>query len=98
MSRRLFSIVIILAIALGVYLHITKESQSQSVLIIIATLTFLVFSFGVQGLIAHSLNPPRTKGELMRFPLFMWILWAVMFLLFVFFVLPLYCPDFFAGF
>ncbi|MDB9720438.1 hypothetical protein OAA67_01030 [Winogradskyella sp.] len=43
---------------------------------------------------AHSIRPPSTKGELITFLLFMWVLWAVMFLAFVFFIIPVYCPDF----
>jgi cytochrome c oxidase subunit IV len=94
MTRRIFSFVIIIAIAFGIYLFITKEMYSKSLLIMISTLIFLVFSFGIQGLIAHSLRPPTTKGGLIVFPLLMWVLWAVMFLLFVFLIIPMYCPDF----
>ena len=94
MSRRIFRIVIAIAIVLWITLFITKESYSKSFLIIAASLTFLAFSFGIHGLIAHSIHPPATKGELITFPILMWVLWAVMFLLFVFFMLPVFCPDF----
>jgi len=93
MSRRIFRIVIIVAIALGIFLSISKESYSKSFLIISSSLTFLVFSFGIQGLIAHSLRP-KSKGELITFPLLMWMFWAIMFLVFVFLIIPIYCPDF----
>jgi len=93
MSRRIFRIVIILAVALGIYLFITKESHTKSFLIIISTLNFLLLSLGIHGLIAHSLRP-KSKGELITFPLLMWVLWAVLFLVFVFFIIPIYCPDF----
>jgi cytochrome c oxidase subunit IV len=93
MSRRIFRIIIVVAIALGVYLFISKESFSKSFLIIVSTLNFLVFSFGIQGLIAHSLRP-KSKGDLIAFPLLMWMLWAILFLVFVFFIIPIYCPDF----
>ncbi|WP_298498141.1 hypothetical protein [uncultured Algibacter sp.] len=94
MSRRIFRIVIAIAIVLWIVLFITKESLSKSLLISFATLNFLVFSFGIHGLIAHSIRPPNTKGELITFPLLMWVLWAIMFLLFVFLIIPVYCPDF----
>lgn len=94
MSRRVFKIVIAIAFIIWVFLFVIKDSLSKSFLIGAATLTFLVFSFGVQGLIAHSVRPPATKGELIMFPLFIWILWALMFLVFVFFIMPMYCPDF----
>ncbi|MFD2914607.1 hypothetical protein [Psychroserpens luteus] len=96
MSRRLFRIVIVIAVALGIYLFIAKESYSKSFLIIVSTLNFLLFSFGIHGLIAHSLRP-KTKGDLITFPLLMWVLWAILFMVFVFLILPIYCPDFLIG-
>lgn len=93
MSRRIFRIVIIVAIALGVYLFIAKDSYSKSFLVIAASLDFLLFSLGIHGLIAHSLRP-KSKGELITFPLLMWVLWAILFLVFVFFIIPIYCPNF----
>nr|WP_321227916.1 hypothetical protein [uncultured Psychroserpens sp.] len=96
MSRRLFRIVIVIALALGIYLFIAKESYSKSFLIIVSTLNFLLFSFGIHGLIAHSLRP-KSKGDLITFPLLMWVLWAILFMVFVFLILPIYCPDFLIG-
>lgn len=93
MSRRIFRIVIVIAIAFGIYFFVAKESFSKSFLIIAASIDFLILSLGIHGLIAHSLRP-KSKGELITFPLLMWVLWAVLFLLFVFFVIPVYCPDF----
>jgi len=97
MSRRIFRIVIVLAIALGVFLFFGKESYSKNLLIIASSIDFLIFSFGIHGLIAHSLRP-KSKGDLITFPLLMWVLWAILFLVFVFFVLPIYCPDFLLNF
>jgi hypothetical protein len=94
MSRRIFRIVITIAIFILVSLFITQDSFSKSVLISVTTLTFLMFSFGMHGLIAHSIRPPASKWELITFPLLMWVLWAVMFLVFVFLIIPIYCPDF----
>lgn len=96
MLRRIFRIVIIVAIGLGIFLFISKESYSKSFLIISSSLTFLMFSFGIQGLIAHSLRS-KSKGELITYPLLMWVLWTIMFLVFVFLVIPIYCPDFLSG-
>lgn len=94
MSRRIFRIVIAIAIAIWIALFITKDSLSISLLISVATIVFLVFSFGIQGLIAHSIRPPATKGELITFPFLMWVFWAIMFLVFVFFIIPVFCPNF----
>ncbi len=93
MSRRIFRIVIVIAIAIGVLLFFMKGSLSNLTLIVISSLDFLVLSFGIHGLIAHSMIP-RSKAALISFPIFMWALWAVLFLVFIFLVLPLYCPDF----
>ncbi len=97
MSRRIFRIVIVIAIALGIYLFLAKESHSKSFLIIVSSLDFLLLSLGIHGLIAHSLRP-KSKGELITFPLLMWVLWAILFLVFVFFIIPIYCPDFLLNF
>ena len=94
MSRRLFRMVIVIAIAIWIVLFMTKDSLSKNFLIGAATLTFLLFSFGIHGLIAHSIHPPATEGELITFRLLMWLFWAVMFLVFVFFIIPIYHPDF----
>jgi hypothetical protein len=94
MSRRVFRIVIALALVIWILLFITKDSFSKSLLISVATLSFLAFSLGIHGLILHSIRPPETRGKLITFPLLMWGLWAIMFLLFVFLIIPLYYPDF----
>lgn len=94
MSRRIFRIVIVVSIVLGVYLYSIRETQSKDFLIILSSIAFLILSFGIHGLIAHSLRP-KSKGELITYPILMWALWAILFLLFVFFVIPVFCPDFF---
>jgi len=93
MARKIFRIIIALSILAGILLVNFREAQSASFMIVAATLTFLVFSLGVHGLIAHSLHP-KFKGDIIVYPIWMWALWAVLFLLFVFFLIPLFCPDF----
>ncbi|REE07727.1 hypothetical protein DFQ09_11157 [Winogradskyella pacifica] len=94
MTRRIYRIVIVIAVVLWICIFIVKDSYSNSFLIIASSLTFLAFSFGIHGLIAYSIHPPSTNGKLITFPLLMWVLWAVMFLVFVFLIIPVYCPDF----
>ena len=94
MSGRIFRIIIAIAIAIWIAFFVTKNLFSKSVLLSVASLSLLVFSFGINGLIAYSIRPPSTKDELITFPLLMWVFWAVMFLAFVFLIIPLYCPDF----
>ncbi len=93
MARRIFRIVIFIAILAGIVLFSFREAQSPSFMIVASTLVFLAFSFGIHGLIAHSLHP-KFKGDIIVYPIWMWALWAVLFLLFVFLLIPLYCPDF----
>ena len=93
MSRRIFRIVIAISVLIGIYLYTIRDTQSSSFLIILSSVTFLILSFGIHGLIAHSLRP-KSKGDLITYPLLMWMFWAVLFLLFVFFVIPVFCLDF----
>lgn len=97
MTRWIFRILIIASILIGVYLYIIRETQSSRLLIIWSSIIFLILSFGIHGLIAHSMRP-KSKGDLIAYPLLMWILWAVLFFLFVFFIIPMYCPDFLLDF
>ena len=97
MARRIFRIVIIVSIAIAVYLFIVKEDHSKVFSIVMSSLTFLLFSFGIHGLIAYSLHPEK-KGNMIAYPILMWALWAILFLLYVFVVIPFYCPDFLIGF
>ncbi|WP_282179367.1 hypothetical protein [Maribacter stanieri] len=93
MSRRIFRLIIVFAILLAIYLVALKDDHSKVFLIVASSITFLIFSLGIHGLIAHSIRPD-TKGNIIVYPLLMWTLWAVLFLLFVFFIIPVYCPDF----
>lgn len=86
-------IIIIASIAAAFYLYLAQDAHSSSFNIVVSSLIFLLFSFGIHGLIAHALHP-EFKGNIIFYPIWMWALWAVLFLLFVFFVIPLYCPDF----
>ncbi|AKA34239.1 hypothetical protein [Flagellimonas lutaonensis] len=93
MARRLYFIIMLVAIGLAIYLYTARSAHTQTFIIAAATLLFMFFGMGIHGLIAHSLNP-KVKGGLLIYPLLMGALWAVLFLLFVFFILPIFCPDF----
>jgi len=93
MARRIYSILIAISLGLGVYLNMIKETHSKVYLIVISSLIFTLFSMGIHGLIAHSLNP-KAKGGILTYPLLMGVLWAVLFFLFIFFIIPIFCPDF----
>jgi hypothetical protein len=93
MSKRIFKIIIGIALAIALLFYFTKEFYDKEFLILFSSLNFLILSLGVHGLIAHSFRI-KNKEELIVFPLLMWVLWAIMFLAFVFFVLPMYCNNF----
>ncbi|QCX38948.1 hypothetical protein FF125_11065 [Aureibaculum algae] len=96
MARRLYSICIVIAILLGVYLNTFKQTHSTLFIIIIATLLFFLLSLGVHGLIAHTIKP-SIKDSLVAYPLIMGAIWAIMLLIFIFFIIPLFCPHFVYG-
>lgn len=93
MERRIYQIVIVLSIVLGAYVFMIKETHSKTFLIVITSLVFLLFSAGIHGLLAHTLKP-GIKGNIIGYPILMGVLWAVLFFLFVFFILQVFCPDF----
>lgn len=93
MARRIYQILLVISIVLGFYLYTIKESHSKTFLITVSSLIFLFLSMGIHGLIAHSLKP-NVKGALIAYPILMGILWSVLFFMFVFFILPIFCPEF----
>ncbi|WP_111707709.1 hypothetical protein [Lutibacter citreus] len=98
MARRIYLILIIISMLLGWYLFMFKETHSTTFLLVITSLIFLLFSAGIHGLLAHSLKP-NIKGDIIGYPIVMGIIWAVLFFLFTFFILPVFCSDFsFSGF
>lgn len=93
MARRIYIVLIALSIGIGVYLFTLKGIRTDIFMVVISSVVFFLFSIGIHGLIAHSL-PSKAKGGILLYPLLMGVLWAVLFLLFVFLILPLLCPDF----
>jgi magnesium-transporting ATPase (P-type) len=93
MARRIYGILIAISLGLGVYLYSVKETHSNIFIIVTSGIIFTCLSMGIHGLIAHSLNP-KAKGGILLYPILMGVLWAFLFFLFVFFILPIFCPDF----
>ncbi|WP_272022964.1 hypothetical protein [Olleya namhaensis] len=93
MARRIYRILIVISLALGYYLFTIKDTHSTTYVVIISSLIFMLLSMGIHGLIAHSLKPD-VKGGIILYPILMGVLWAILFFLFVFFILPAFCPDF----
>ncbi|MFD1553362.1 hypothetical protein DNU06_06770 [Putridiphycobacter roseus] len=93
MARRIYVLLIIAALLMGIYLYSVKEMQSNNFLIGMATFLFMLFSMGVHGFLAHSLKP-STKGGIIIYPVLMGVLYGLMFFLFVFFILPVFCNEY----
>ncbi len=93
MARRIYSVIIVVAFGLWYYLYTIRDTHSKVFLILLSGLIFMLCSIGIHGLIAHSLRP-EAKGGLLAYPLLMGALWAILFMLFIFFILPIFCPDF----
>ena len=97
MSRIIYGILIVISIALGVYLYTIKDTHTKMFLIVISSLVFMLLNMGIHGLIVHSLKP-SVKGDIIAYPLLMGALWAVLFFLFMFFILPVFFPNFLLNF
>jgi len=93
MERRIYRLLIVISFALGVYLFTIKATHSVLFLTVILGLIFFLFSAGVHGLLAHSINP-KLKNYTIAYPLIMGLFWCFLLVILVFFVLPLFCPDF----
>lgn len=96
MAKRIYTLLVLISVILGAYVYLIKEAHSKNFLIVITSLVFLLFSAGIHGVLAHSLKPSIKRG-LIGYPIFMGVLWALLFFLFVFFIIPIFCPDFFGS-
>ncbi|MCK0131601.1 hypothetical protein MWU59_08805 [Flavobacteriaceae bacterium F08102] len=94
MARRIYRILIGIAIGIGAYLILTRASHSDVFLISISSVVFLLMSVSTHGLIAHSVRP-KIKEGLFGYPLLMGLVTVILFLLFIFFIIPALSPDFF---
>jgi hypothetical protein len=91
--RRIFTVSIVLALIVGFFVFINRQTYSTRFIMISSSLAFLIFSLGIHGMIAFTLKP-EFKGRMIFYPVWMWALWAILFLIFVFLILPAICPGF----
>lgn len=99
-TRRIYWALIILAIVIGIYFYgIAPDRFDPDFLLFFALLPFLLFAGGVHGLIAHTLSPSiKGMGGSFFYPLIMGLVFALLFFLHIFVVIPLVCPEFLKGF
>ena len=93
MERRIYRILIVISLALGAYLFTIKATHSVLFITVILGLIFLLFSAGVFGLLSHSINP-KLKNYTIAYPLIMGLFWFLLLMILMFFVVPVFCPDF----
>jgi hypothetical protein len=97
MARRIYWILFFVSIITGVIFYILRNNISANKLLFILFIIFMLLITSVHGTIAHTLNP-QLKGGLIAYPILMGILFAVLLFICLFFIMPLFCPDFLNGF
>jgi hypothetical protein len=93
MSKRIYSIILIISLLLGTILYFIKDQFSGEVMLTILFIVSMVSVASTHGIIAYATNNQNPK-DLIKFPLLMGAVFAVMFFIWVFFIIPLFCPDF----
>lgn len=93
MARRIYWTVLVITLAAGVLLYLNKGGFTPNTLLGMLTFLALLLGGSVQGIIAHSLSP-QVKGGLILYPLIMGGLFALLFFIVTFFIMPLYVPSF----
>ncbi|TYQ00080.1 hypothetical protein C7447_101688 [Tenacibaculum adriaticum] len=93
MERRIYRILIVISLVLGVYLFNIRESHSVLFVSLTLGLIFFLFSAGVHGLLAHSINP-KLKNYTIVYPILMGLFWVFLLMILIFFIIPIYCPNF----
>lgn len=99
-ARRIYWIILILSIIIGVYFYgIAPNKYNPDFLIIFALVPFLMFAGAIHGLISHLLKPSvKGRGGSLIYPLIMGAVFALLFFIHVFVILPKVCPDFLSNF
>jgi hypothetical protein len=95
LAKRIYIFFIILSFLIGIYFYgIAKDNYTPQFLTFFALLPFYLFIAGVHGLIAHTMKT-TVKGNLIIYPIIMGIVFALLFFIHIFIILPLLFPDIF---
>ena len=97
MSRKFYSITLILSIILGIVLFFAKSEISGNVLLTTLFVISMITVTSVHGIIVHSIDIKKQMHTI-KFPLLMGAIFAVIFFIWVFFIMPAFCPDFINNF
>jgi hypothetical protein len=93
MARRIYWTILVITLAAGVVLYLNKGGFTPNMLLGILTVLALLLGGSAQGIVAHTLSP-QVKGGLILYPLIMGGLFALLFFIVAFFIMPLYVPSF----
>lgn len=93
-SKRIYWAILILSVLIGTYFYgLESEKYSSRFLILFALVPFLLFAGSVHGLIAHWLRS-SVKSSMLIYPIIMGAIFILLFLIHIFVILPMVCPDF----
>ncbi|KGL62100.1 hypothetical protein [Polaribacter sp. Hel1_85] len=93
MERKIYRIIIVVSLVLGGFLYTIKDAHSVLFISVALGFVFFLFSGGLHGLLAHSINP-KLKSYTIAYPLIMGLVWMFLLMILIFFVLPIFCPNF----
>ncbi len=96
MLRRIYWIALILTLITGLLLYLFKANIETKILLWLLFFLSMILISSIHGIIAHSINP-ELKGGLIVYPILMGILFAVLFFICLFLIMPLFCSDFLGG-
>jgi hypothetical protein len=93
-ARKIYWMILLLSIMIGIYFYvIAPGNYNRDFLALFALLPFFLFTLSIHGLLAHSFSP-LTKGGLIIFPLIMGFIFALLFFIHLFIILPVLFPEF----
>lgn len=93
MSKRIYSLILVLSIIGLLVLYSVRENIGVNGMLGLLFLFSMVLVTCIHGIVAHSINP-QLKGGLIVYPVLMGVLFALLFFICVFVILPLYYPEF----
>ncbi len=93
MARKIYSIILVIATIGGVILYNVKDGMERNFLIASLFVVATLVVGSIHGIVAHSLRP-KVKGDLIAYPIAMGALFVFLFWISLFFIVPLFCPNF----
>lgn len=96
MARRIYWVLLIATVITGIIFYFYREDIIEESLFVILLILSITFVASIHGIIAHTLNP-SLKGGLIAYPVFMGILFSILFFLYIFLITPMFFPNFLGG-